>query len=155
MQGSPKVIEMLKALLIGELTAVDTYLLQGRMLDDMGYKKLADRISHESDDERGHADQLLKRILFLEGRPIMDKRNPMIVAETPLAMIEQDLAGEVATRDALRAGIKLCFDENDPVTREILEKQLFETETDHLLWFEQQVRLAKNLGVERWLAEQI
>ena len=155
MQGSPKVIEMLKALLIGELTAIDTYLLQGRMLDDMGYKKLADRISHESDDERGHADQLLKRILFLEGRPIMDKRNPMIIAETPLAMIEQDLAGEVATRDALRAGIKLCFDENDPVTREILEKQLFETETDHLLWFEQQVRLAKNLGVERWLAEQI
>jgi len=153
MKGSAKVIEMLKNLLTGELTAADIYLLQARMLDDLGYKKLAERLSHEADDERLHADQILKRILFLEGRPQMERRDPIKLVETPLEMMELDLSAEVSTRDNLKAGIKLCFDENDPVSRGVLEKQLYDTEHDHLLWFETQIRLAKDLSVQRWLAE--
>ena len=155
MKGSAKVVEMLKNLLVGELTAADIYLLQARMLGDLGYSKLAARLEHEAEDERLHSDLILKRLLFLEGRPQMEKRGPIKIVETALEMMELNLEAELATRDQLRAGIKVCLEENDPVTRGMIEKQLADTESDHLIWFETQVRVAKEIGVQRWLAENI
>lgn len=155
MKGSPEVIKVLNQQLVQELEASDCYLMQARMLGDWGYTKLADRIAHESEDEKRHADLLLQRILFLEGKSDMGTRKPLNVPKTPIEIMESNVADEIKVRDGLRAAIKVCLDHQDHTSRKILEVLLEETEHDHLLWFETQVRIAKTIGVERWLAEQI
>jgi bacterioferritin len=154
MQGSPKIIATLNKLLEGELTAADGYLLQARLLDHQGYKKLAARLEHEADDERRHADLIIKRIVFLEGMPAM-QRQPVAPPLDPVEMMKGNLAGEIEVRDNVRKAIAQCFAEGDGATREMLELLLEETENDHLLWVETQLRLAKELGKTAWLAEQL
>ncbi|MBE2291267.1 MAG: bacterioferritin, partial [Xanthomonadaceae bacterium] len=71
MKGNPEVVECLKALLRGELAARDQYFLHSRRYEDQGLKALHERMSHEMEEETGHADAILRRILFLEGDPDM------------------------------------------------------------------------------------
>lgn len=155
MQGNPKVISMLNALLAGELSSMDLYLLQGRMLENWGYKKLQERLIHESNDERGHSDALIARILFLDGKPDITARLPLIAGSSPKEMFENDLQYERDVARALNAGIALCDAEGDGGTRALLEKLLVDTESDHIFWLESQLRLMDALGVERYLAEQL
>jgi bacterioferritin len=155
MKGGKSVLDTLQTLLTNELTATDVYLLQGRQLEDQGYLRLAMRLLHESEEERGHADAILRRMLFLEAKPDLHRRDPYSQPTDPVDLLALDLALEEKSRDLLRAAIKICFDAGDHVSRHILEKQLEETESDHLFWLEQQVRLAADIGKPRWLAEQL
>jgi bacterioferritin len=155
MKGGKPVLDTLQKLLTNELTATDVYLVQGRTLENQGYLRLAERLSHESEEERGHADAILRRLIFLEATPDMHARDPFPQPADPVELLTLDLALEIKTRDMLRAGIKVCFDAGDHVSRHVLEQQLEETESDHLFWLEQQVRLADALGKQAWLAEQL
>lgn len=155
MQGNPKIISMLNALLAGELSSMDLYLLQGRMLENWGYKKLQDRLVHESNDEREHADALIQRILFLEGQPDLATRHSLSAGSSPKEMLENDVKYEHDVARALNEGIALCDAENDGGTRALLEKLLVDTESDHIFWLESQLRLMNALGTERYLAEQL
>ena len=155
MKGGKPVLDTLQRLLTNELTATDVYLVQGRTLENQGYLRLAERLAHESIEERGHADAILRRMIFLEAKPDMHARDPFAQPSDPAEILALDLTLEEKTRDLLRAGIKVCFDAGDHVSRHVLESQLEETESDHLFWLEQQVRLAGTLGREAWLAEQL
>ena len=155
MKGHPGVIAKLNELLAGELSSMDTYLLQGRMLADWGYGKLADRLVHESEDERKHADALIQRILFLEGEPDITARTPMAPGKSPKEILENDLRYELAVAKALNEAMLLCMKEGDNATRALLEGLLSETESDHIFWLEQQLHLMGQLGVEQYLAEQL
>ncbi len=155
MEGNRDVIDRLNTLLATELTAIDQYFVQSRMLEDWGYTKLHERISHESDDERGHADRLIQRILFLEGQPDVGSRAPLSIGADPKEMLANDLAMELEVAKGLNDAIALCREKADNATREMLEELLRDTEMDHILWFETQLRLIEEVGLQGYLAEMI
>jgi len=151
MKGNQKIIETLNALLAGELTAMDQYFIHSRMYEDWGLTKLYDRIAHEMEDETGHADQMIKRILFLEGTPNLVNREPINVGKTVEDMLKNDLALEYSVVKNLKAAIVVCEAEKDFETRAMLVKQLEDTEEDHTHWLEQQLGLIERMGIQNYL----
>ncbi len=155
MQGKAIVINELNKLLAGELTAIDQYFIHSRMYEDWGYSKLHERISHESLEEKDHASWIIERILFLEGIPEMTIREPLHIGKTVPEMLQNDLELEYSVVKNLKAAIKLCEDEQDYQTREMLEKQLSDTEIDHAYWLEKQLRLIDQIGLQNYLQSQM
>ena len=155
MQGKPIIIAALNKLLAGELTAIDQYFIHSRMYQDWGYSKLFERISDESDEEKQHASWIIERILFLEGIPEMSLREPLHIGKTVPEMLQNDLELEYSVVKNLKAAIKLCEAEQDYQTREMLEKQLDDTENDHAYWLEKQLRLIDQIGLQNYLQSQI
>ncbi len=155
MQGKAIVINELNKLLAGELTAIDQYFIHSRMYEDWGYSKLHERISHESLEEKDHASWIIERILFLEGVPEMTIREPLHIGKTVPEMLQNDLELEYSVVKNLKAAIKLCEDELDYQTREMLEKQLSDTEIDHAYWLEKQLRLIDQIGLQNYLQSQM
>ena len=151
MKGNQKIIDVLNSLLAGVLTALDQYFIHSRMYDDWGLGKLYDRIAHEMEDETGHADQMIKRILFLEGFPNMATREPINVGKTVEDMLKNDLALEYAVVKNLKEAIAICETEKDFETRAMLVKQLEDTEEDHTHWLEQQLGLIEKIGIQNYL----
>jgi len=150
MKGSQKVIDVLNTLLAGELTAMDQYFIHSRMYEDFGLSKLEERIAHEMQDETDHADQMIKRILFLEGLPNLTVREPINIGRTVPEMLQKDLDLEYSVVKALKAAIALCEQEQDYETRVMLVKQLEDTELDHTYWLEQQLGLIDKMGLENY-----
>lgn len=151
MKGSQKVIDLLNKLLAGELTAMDQYFIHSRMYEDWSLTRLYNRIAHEMQDETDHADQMIKRILFLEGMPNLAHREPLNVGHTVVEMLQNDLDLEYAVVDNLRNGIALCEEEGDYDTRQLLLRQLEDTELDHTYWLEQQLGLIEKMGLPNYL----
>lgn len=155
MRGDPKVIETLKKLLTSELTSMDVYFVQSRILKDWGLDKIAARFDHEHEDEKGHADKLIDRILFLEGLPDMRTREEYELGKSVEEMINVNLKHEIMISNNLKEAIKLCESVQDYETRSILVELLKDTETDHINWLETQQSLIKNIGKERFCQSQI
>jgi bacterioferritin len=151
MKGSPKVIELLNTLLAGELTAIDQYFIHSRMYEDWGLKRIYTRLAHEMEEETDHADQMIKRLLFLGATPNLANREPLNVGADVIEMLENDLALEHAVVKSLRDGIALCEAEKDFITRDLLLKQLDDTEHDHTYWLEQQLGLIKKMGLQNYV----
>jgi bacterioferritin len=155
MKGNQRVIDELKTLLAGELAARDQYFIHSRMFDDWGLSKLAAHFEHEMEEETVHADLIIKRILFLEGTPDLNQQEAINVGSDVKEIMEHDLALENKVDAALKAAIKLCEEEQDYVTRDMLELQLKDTEEDHTRWLEQQLKLIDNIGLQNYLQSQI
>ncbi|MGR9117374.1 MAG: bacterioferritin [Gammaproteobacteria bacterium] len=155
MKGDPKVIEKLNQLLAGELTAIDQYFVHSRMYHDWGFEKLYERIDHEKTEETEHADQLIRRILFLEGTPNLSTRDPLNVGSDVPQMLENDLKLEIQVVTALKEVIAYCESVQDFQTREILEVMLKDTEEDHTYWLEQQLGLIERIGLQNYLQSQM
>ncbi|EAR09014.1 bacterioferritin [Reinekea blandensis] len=155
MQGKQKVIDALNGLLALELTAMDQYFIHSEMYADWGLSKLYERIAHEFDDEKGHAKALIERMLFLEGSPDMATRIPLRIGKDVPEMLENDLKVEYEVQQALVEAIKLCEQEEDFVSREILEKLLDDTEVDHAWWLEKQLGLIKRVGLQNYIQSQM
>lgn len=154
MKGHPDVVEYLKQLLRGELAARDQYFIHSRRYEDQGLMVLYARINHEMEEETEHADALLRRILFLEGDPDM-RPLPFEPGKSVVEMLEKDLQVEYEVRANLAAGMKLCESHGDYVSRDILLKQLQDTEEDHAWWLEQQLGLIKRIGLELYQTSKI
>lgn len=151
MKGNEKVISQLNQLLAGELTAMDQYFVHSRMYEDWGLNELHERISREMEDETGHADMLIKRILFLEGTPDMSQRSGLTIGRDVPEMLKNDLQLELSVIAALKEAIDCCESEKDYQTREILEDLLKDTEEDHTYWLEKQLGLIGKIGLENYL----
>lgn len=155
MQGNKAIIDGLNRLLAYELAAMDQYFIHSEMYDDWGLTKLHERIAHEFDDEKGHAKQLITRILFLEGKPDMVTRHPINIGSDVPSMLQSDLDVEVQVGEELKSVIALSEQEKDFVTREMLETLLDDTEMDHAYWLEKQLGLIKKIGLENYLQSQM
>ena len=155
MKGNTKIIDILNKLLAGELTSMDQYFTHSRMYDDWGFSKLYERIDHEMDDEKEHADRLIKRILLLEGVPTVGNRSPLKIGKDVPEMLKNDLELERSVIVALREAIAVCEQEKDYQTREILEVMLADTEEDHAHWLEQQLGLIEKVGLQNYLQSQM
>jgi bacterioferritin len=155
MKGDKKIIDILNELLAGELTAVDQYLIHGEMYADMGLNELAQKSIHESDHERQHARALIQRILFLEGKPDLSKRDSLKIGKTAPDMLKSDLALEYKVDGDLKKAIAACEKAQDYVTRDMLAVQLDDTEMDHAYFLEKQLRLIDLVGLQNYLQSQM
>jgi bacterioferritin len=153
-KGDPDVIELLNAVLTSELTAINQYFIHHKMCENWGYKRLSAKKRHESIDEMKHAERVIERILFLDGTPNMQRLSPVRVGEHPIEQHEVDLALELEAVKRLNQGIALAVAKGDNGTRDLLESILHEEE-DGIDWLESQLHLARQIGTELYLAEQM
>jgi bacterioferritin len=154
MKGDAKVIEFLNRALRNELTAINQYFLHSRMFKDWGLKALADYEYHESIDEMKHADQLIERILFLEGLPNMQDTGKLRIGENTLEMLECDLALEMDAIPLLREAIAYSESCNDYVSRDLFDS-ILGSEEEHVDWLETQLDLIDRVGLENYQQSQI
>lgn len=154
MQSDPQIIDRLNQLLAGELAAADQYFIHSRMYQNWGFEKLHERTAHEVQDELGHADALIRRMLFLEGVPDLTKRDPLHVGRNVPEMLKNDLDVELSVVAALRDVMALCETKQDYVTREMLRAMLEDTEHDHAYWLEKQLGLIERIGLQNYLQSQ-
>ncbi|PRP93273.1 Bacterioferritin [Enhygromyxa salina] len=154
MKGKPEVIELLNEVLTAELTAINQYFIHAKMLQNWGLNKIAAQVRAESIDEMKHADELIERILFLDGVPNLQRYSKINVGETPKEQFELDLKLEYEALERFNRGVALCRDRGDNGSRELLEKMLV-SEESHVDWLETQLDLIGRLGEERYLAEQL
>ncbi len=155
MKGDKKIIDILNDLLTGELTAVDQYLIHGEMYADMGLNELAEKSIHESEHERQHARALIQRILFLEGKPDLTKRDALKIGKDVPAMLKADLDLEYKVDGELKKAIAACEKAQDYVSRDMLGVQLEDTEMDHAYYLEKQLRLIDLVGLQNYLQSQM
>jgi bacterioferritin len=155
MKGDKKILEILNGLLAGELTASDQYLIHGEMYADFGLHHLAEKSLHESEHERLHARALIQRILFLEGKPNLAKREALNIGSGVQEMLKADLDVEYHVVSELKKAIAACEKAGDYVTREMLTTQLDDTEMDHAYWLEQQLKLISLVGLENYQQSQM
>ncbi len=154
MKGNAKVIEALNAILSAELAAINQYFIHSRMCGNWGYKRLEEKIRKESIDEMKHADELVERILHLEGVPNMQRLEKINVGENIGEQLRLDLALEAAAIERFNKAIVLAVDCADNSTREMLERMLH-AEDAHVHWLEEQLTLIKQVGEQNYLAQQI
>ena len=154
MQGDAAVIEALNDVLTAELTAINQYFVHHKMCENWGYQKLSHKKREESIEEMKHAEDVIERILFLEGVPNMQRLFPVSVGENPIEQHELDLALEAKACARLNEAIALCRDKADNGTRELLE-DILTNEEESVDWLEAQLHLVNEVGRERYLAEMI
>ncbi len=154
MQGQAKVIDELNARLAEELTAINQYMVHSEMCEDWHYGRLADPIKKRAIVEMKHAERLIERILFLDGRPIVSNLNQIRIGGAVPDMHANDLAIEVDAVKAYNESIRICVDLKDDGTKETLEAILTDEE-DHVDWLEAQLAQIEQAGRENYLAEQI
>lgn len=154
MKGNERIIEHLNARLTEELTAINQYMVHAEMCDNWKYTRLDEAIQKRAIAEMKHAEKLIARILFLEGRPIVSNLNKMnIGAEVP-KMHENDHSAEEAAIRGYNESIRLSVEVGDNGTRDLLQSILKEEE-DHIDWIEAQLDQIKQLGIQNYLVEQI
>ncbi len=154
MRGDPAVIEALNNILTAELTAINQYFIHAKMCRNWGFHRLAKHNRDESIDEMKHADEVIERILFLDGVPNMQRLGPVRVGEAVPEQFKVDLELELEAVKRYNGAIALCTEKNDAGTRELLE-ELLKDEESSVDWHEAQLGLIQTLGVERYLAEQL
>ena len=150
MKGDRKVIEFLNAVLRNELVAINQYFLHARMYKDMGLTELADHEYAESLDEMKHADQLIERILFLEGLPNMQDIGKLRIGEKPAEMLGCDLKLELDALPELRDAIAWCEECRNFVSRDLFDS-ILASEEEHVDWLETQLSLIEKMGIENYL----
>ncbi len=154
MKGDAAVIDLLNEVLTNELTAVNQYFLHARMCENWGYERLWKKLRAESIDEMKDADELIERVLYLEGLPNVQRLGKVAVGESVPEMLKLDLELEKNAIGALNRGIELCRKASDNGTAELLER-ILEGEEEHANWIEAQLALLEQVGVAAYLAEQI
>jgi bacterioferritin len=154
MKGDKNVIEKLDELLAEELTAINQYMVHAEMCANWGYGRLHTAVQKRAITEMKHAEDLIERILFLEGHPTVSKLNKIYIGPDVEAMHKNDLGSELSAVAHYNEGIRVCVQAGDNGTRELL-KAILKDEEDHVDWLEAQQDQIKQMGIQLYLAEQV
>ena len=153
MKGNADVIKVLNEALSEELTAINQYFVHAEMYENWGYGKLASLIKKQSIDEMKHAEDLIERILFLDGRPSMSTKKLDIGSTVP-DMLKNDLKLEASAVVMYNEHIVVATKKNDQGTVELFKK-LLQDEEGHLDNLEEQVDQIKDMGLQVYLSVQL
>jgi bacterioferritin len=154
MKGNEQVINLLNQVLRKELTGINQYFIHAKMCENWGYEKLRKALCDESIGEMKHADQIIQRILFLEGIPNISAYDKILVGTGVKQQLENDLSLETAALTVLHPGIRTCVEAADDSTRELLEHIVVDEEK-HVDWIEAQLHQIEEVGYQNYLAQQI
>ncbi len=154
MKAKEGVLELLNQVLRAELTAIHQYLLHAAMCKNWGYDRLHDHYSHLANEEVQHSAGLMAHILYLDGTPEMGQLDPVAQGQNVTDLFRFGLEFECDDVEALRKAITHCADVGDFTTRHLLEHMIEDSE-EHIDWFETRLRTIDQVGLERFLSEQI
>jgi bacterioferritin len=149
MKGDKQVIQYLNKALKNELTAINQYFLHARMYENWGLRELNEKEYEESIDEMKHADQLIRRILFLEGLPNLQDLGKLKIGENTEEMLRCDLELEMEAVPLLREAVEYSETAKDYVSRELFER-ILESEEEHIDWLETQLELIEKIGIKNY-----
>ena len=154
MKGNPNVVKRLNEVLTNELTAIDQYFVHAKMFEHWGLHRLAEVERKASIDEMKHADELIARILFLEGLPNLQNLHKLLVGEDVKEALGCDLKLELAAHPILKNAIAECESSGDYVSRDLF-RSILESEEDHIDWLETQLDLIDKIGIENYQQSQM
>jgi len=154
MKGNKKVIELLNEVLSWELTAINQYFIHAKMCENWGYLRLASYLEKEAVGEMKHAEELIERVLYLEGVPNVQRLHKVNVGETVPEQLALDRAVEVDAIARLNKGLAKCVEAGDNGSRDLLER-ILRSEEEHLDWIETQLSLVASIGEAHFLAQQV
>ena len=153
MKGNDQLVVVLNQLLADELTAISQYMVHSEMCANWGYARLHKAIEHQAHDEMHHAEWLIRRILFLEGVPIVANLFPLKIGHTVLQIVSNDQEDELAAVRAYNSAIGLAQEVADQATAELL-REILTMEEGHVDWAEVQRAQITQMGLENYLANQ-
>jgi bacterioferritin len=154
MKGDAKIIAILNDVLTAELTAINQYFVHAEMCENWGYERLHHVIRKHSIGEMKHAEELIERVLFLDGVPNVQKLDKINIGENVPEIMRADYALEMDALPRLNKGIETCRELGDNNSRHLLE-EILEEEEAHVDWLEAQLSLLEQVGVQNYLAAQI
>lgn len=154
MKGNEKIIEALNAGLTIELTAVNLYFINAKMCQDWGLERLGKHFYDESIEEMKHAEEVIERILYLDGIPEIARYDVIKVGQTPKEQIDNSYQLEKKGVATYNAAIQLCIEHKDAGTRDLMERMVVESE-ESIDWAESQYDLINLMGLENYLAQQM
>lgn len=154
MKGNQEVIDALNAGLTIELTAINQYFICSKMCKDWGLNRLAKHFWDESIEEMKHADEVIDRILYLDGIPEIARYGEILVGDKPEQQIKDSMKLETQGVNTYNEAIQLCIEVKDAGSRELMERMVVESE-ESIDWGESQLDLIKMVGLEKYLAAQI
>jgi len=153
-KAGKEIIEILNDVLTAELTAINQYFLHAKMLENWGYLSLFKTVHIESIDEMKHANEVIERILFLDGLPNVQRLGRVRIGETVKEMFESDKMLEEVAIPRLNQGVALCRELGDNGTGALLSRILVDEEM-HLDWLETQLTLIEQIGEQNYLAQHL
>jgi bacterioferritin len=154
MKGNERIIEHLNLRLAEELTAINQYMVHSEMCANWNYDRLHEVIEKRAIEEMRHAEKLIARILFLEGRPIVSDLGKMDIGSVVPKMHENDLRAEEVAIRGYNESIRLAVEVGDNGTRDLLQS-ILNAEEEHVDWLEAQLDQIRQVGTENYLTEQI
>jgi bacterioferritin len=154
MKGDKEVLVVLSEILTFELTSINQYFLHARMFNNWGLKKLNNAAYKKSIKDMKQADQLIERILFLEGLPILHMLCKLMLGEETVEMLTCDMAFQNLQIPLLKKSISVCEGLQDFVSRDLLES-ILSYEEDYIDWIETQQYQIRHLGLENYLQSQV
>lgn len=154
MKGDPQVLKILNKVLTAELTSINQFFLHARMYKNWGIQELNEKAYKKSIKDMKQSDELIERILFLEGLPNLQHLDRLRIGESTEEMLQCDLDFEADQLTILREAISLCEQQSDYVSRDMLE-EILEAEEEHLDWIEAQQHLISQVGIENYLQSKL
>ena len=154
MKGDSKVIEILNQVLTNELTGINQYFIHSKMNQNWGFLALAAHMRAESIDEMKHADQVIDRILYLDGVPNLQRLGKLNVGENVPEQFKADMALEENAIACLKKAVTICTEAGDHGSRELVADILV-SEEEHHDWIEAQLGLIESVGLQNYLAQQV
>jgi bacterioferritin len=154
MRGNEQIVQYLNECLKAELTAINQYFLHAKMCENWGYKRLAEYSRKESIEEMRHAEELMNRILFLEGTPNMTDMFAIRIGTNVREQLDSDMALEMDAIPRLNQAISLAREVGDNASRALFEKILVDEE-EHVDYLEAQIHIIEEIGIQQYLAQQI
>jgi bacterioferritin len=131
MKSSEKMLASLNGLLADELTAINQYMVHSEMCDDWGYENLHKHFEKRAVEEMKHAEKLIGRILFLEGRPVVSQLNKITIGKDVPEQLENDRQAEMGAIKLYNEAIALAAELKDHATRDFLQ-EILNDEDDHV-----------------------